>query len=83
VRDHRLHNSVVNILVRPQKRLVDVSPFSFAAVRVAVPAPSLKGRRSTVRYRKGEEPLLPNGGLACGLARRRQPMSTFEYDALK
>ena len=33
VRDHRLHNSVVNILVRPQKRLVDVSPFALAAVR--------------------------------------------------
>ena len=44
VRDHRLHNSVVNILVRPQKRLVDVSPFAFAAVRVAVPAPSLERR---------------------------------------
>jgi len=44
VRDHRLHNSVVNILVRPQKRLVDVSPFAFAAVRVAIPAPSLEGR---------------------------------------
>ncbi len=28
VRDHRLHNSVVNILVRPQERLVDVSPFA-------------------------------------------------------
>lgn len=96
VRDHRLHNSVVNILVRPQKRLVDVSPFAFAAVRVAVPAPSLEGRvqlcpvgfssasavRSTVRYRKGEEPLLPNGGLACGLARMRQPMLSFEFDVL-
>lgn len=44
VRDHRLHNSVVNILVRPQKRLVDVSPFAFTAVRVAIPAPSLEGR---------------------------------------
>ena len=44
VRDHRLHNSVVNILVWPQKRLVDVSPFALAAVRVAVPAPSLEGR---------------------------------------
>ena len=44
VRDHRLHNSVVNILVRPQERLVDVSPFALATVRVAVPAPSLEGR---------------------------------------
>lgn len=43
VRNHGLHYRVVDILVRPQKRLIDIPPFPFAAVRVPVPFPPLQG----------------------------------------
>ena len=33
---------MVDILVRPQERLVDIPPFPFAAVRVPVPLPPLQ-----------------------------------------
>ena len=39
---------MVNILVRPQERLIDVPPFALPAVRVPVPAPPFQ-RRMHVR----------------------------------
>ena len=35
---------MVDMLVRPQKRLVDVPPFALSAVRVPVPAPPFQRR---------------------------------------
>ena len=40
--NHGLHHRMVDILVRPQKRFVDIPPFSLAAVRVPVPLPPLQ-----------------------------------------
>ena len=42
MRDHGLHHRMVDILVRPEQRFVDLSPFPLAAVRVPVPLPPLQ-----------------------------------------